>query len=196
MKDKKVLMMYNMVKLLIIILLLMSVACAIYIGATPPPPPPCPIESLMLEESMFHKDIHQTSPPSKRGAPMRFGDDKLGVGFTSMTQGGATLDVYQARSVKQAQEKFNEQVVYEFSSREGYTGWYTDTFNYQSSVADQFQFSCRKHKASSVENCRFFGQYNIYLIIFDADISSILTYKDMEGLLQTIDNKVVQCLAD
>lgn len=193
MNDRGYLIVYRL-KLLPIMFFLMIIACAVRIGP-PPPPAPCPIENLILEEASFHNEIHQTGPASKSGAPMRFGVNKLGVGFTSMTQGGATQDVYEGRSILQTQEKFTEQIDVEFSNQKGYTEWYTPTdFNYYSSVADQIRFACRRHEASNVENCRAIGQYNVYLIILDVDISSFLTYRDMARLLQTIDVKVTQCL--
>lgn len=189
--------MEHRIKFLIGIALLTTMAC-IKIGAGQPPPlPPCPIESLLLDESFFHPDIHQTGPPSRDGAPMRFGVNRIGVGFTSMTQGGASQHVYQGRSVKEAQKKFAEEVEWEFSAREGWTEWYVpDTFNYQSFVADQIRFSCYRHKASGVETCQAFDQYDMYLIELSADMSSILTYQDLERMLQAIDSKVAQCLAD
>lgn len=187
--------MAHKIKLLPSLFLLITVACAIHIGPTPPPSP-CPIESLMLDAASFHQDIHQTGPPSKEGSPMRFGVNKLGVGFTSMTQGGAIQDVYEGSSLQQTQEKFTDQLEVEFSSREGYTEWYIpEGLKYSSSVADQFQLGCRTHQASSTEICRTIGQYGVYLIIIEVDISSILTHQDMQRLLQTIDAKAAQCLA-
>ena len=189
--------MRHRIKFLLGIALLTTMSC-IKIGAgQPPPPPPCPIESLLLDESFFHPDIHRTGPPSRGGAPMRFGVNRIGVGFTSMTQGGATQDVYQGRSVEEAQKKFAEEVEWEFSAREGWTEWYIpNAFNYQSSVADRFRFGCYRHKTSGVETCQAFGQYNIYLIKLSADMSSILIYRDLERMLRAIDSKVAQCLAE
>jgi hypothetical protein len=188
--------MRHRIKLLIGIVFLMATAC-IKIGAEPLPSPPCPIESLLLDESFFHSDIHRTGPPSRDAAPMRFGVNRIGVGFTSMTQGGATQDVYQARSTEEAQKKFADYVNAKFSAREGWTEWYIpDAFNYQSSVADQFRFGCYRHEASDVETCQAVGQYDVYLIRFYANMSSILTYRDLERMLQAIDNKVAQCLAE
>jgi hypothetical protein len=179
------------------IALLTTVACVKIQTGSPQLPSPCPIESLLLNESFFHPDIHQTGPPSKDGAPKRFGVDKIGVGFTSMTQGGALQHVYQGKSAYETQKKFVDDVEGEFSSREGWTEWYQpDALNYQSSVADQFRFGCYRHKASGVETCKAFGQYDVYLLRFLADMSFILTYRDLYRMLEAIDTKMAQCISD
>ena len=183
-------------KLVTIALFLSVTACVIHIGPTPAPSP-CAIESLMLDESLFHDAIYQTGPPSKKGAPMRFGIDKRGVGFTSQTQGGAGQDVYEGRSARQTQEKFTEIVQFAFSRRKGYTDWYIpEGLHYQSAVADQMRFGCHRHEASGVEKCQVLSQYEVYLVRFHVDISSFLTHTDLERLLQTIDTKMAQCLAN
>ncbi|MBN1935963.1 MAG: hypothetical protein JW934_14935 [Anaerolineae bacterium] len=178
------------------VMLLMLLACRIQIGPAPSPSP-CSIESLLLDETFFHKDFYQTSVPSKDGAPMRFGINKIGTGFTSNQYGGATQEVYEGSDAKETRERFAENIAtgYDFSSREGWTDWYIpDTFDYQSLVADQFRFRCYKHKASGVETCQAVGQYGVYLIKFEADMSPILTYQDLERMLQGIDDKAAQCL--
>ena len=161
------------------------------------PPPHCPIEDLLLDESVFPEDFFQTLP-SKDGAPIRFGIDKIGVGFGSTTQpGGVGQDVYLGRSTKEAQREFIDWAKWEFSPREGWTEWYTpESFNYQSSTADQYRFACYKHIASGVETCQAIGQYGPYLIRFHTNLSTILTYQDLERMLQAIDEKAARCLEE
>jgi hypothetical protein len=174
------------------IIIITSTACRI---VSTLPSPHCPIEDLLLDESVFHKDFHR-SWPSEDGAPMRFGIDKIGVTFSSMTKGGAIQSVYLGGSVNETQRQFTD-FVGEFSSRKGWTEWYTpDTFDYQSSVADQYRFACYRHIESGVETCQAIGQYGPYLIQFYTKMSEILTYQDLEHMLQTIDEKAIRCLEE
>ena len=183
------------IKLLVMIIFLAGTACVIQLGP-PPSPPPCPIEMLLIDESMFHKDFFQTGPPSKDAAPARFGVNKLGIGFSSMAQGGGIQNIYEGRNIEQTTKQFDEYANNVFSTRLGWTEWYIpDAFVYQSKVADQFRFSCYKHEASGVETCQAVGQYDVYLIRFLADMSTIFTYQDLERILQEIDNKADQCIA-
>jgi len=187
--------MISKIKLLTVIFGVVMIACAIQIGPAPPPSP-CQIESLLIDQSLFHQDIHQTGPPTKSGAPMRFGINKIGIGFTSMTRGGASQYIYEGRSLRETQAKFAEIVPYEFSPREDYTDWYIPpTLHFQSNLASQLRYGCHRYLARGVEICRAIAQYGVYLIIFDAHVSDILTHRDIEKILQTIDTKAAQCLA-
>lgn len=187
--------MISKIKLLTVILGVTVIACAIQIGPAPPPSP-CQIESLLIDQSLFHQDIYQTGPPTKSSAPMRFGINRIGIGFTSMTRGGAIQDIYEGRNLRETQAKFAEIISYEFSPREDYTDWYIPpTLHYQSNIADQFRYGCHRYVPSGVEICRAIVQYGVYLIIFDADVSDILTHRDIEKILQTIDTKAARCLA-
>jgi hypothetical protein len=160
------------------------------------PPPPCPIENLLLDKSLFHEEFSR-GIPDKDSAPARFGIDKIGVGFGTMTKGGAVQDVYLGGSTKEAQEEFVDWAKWDFSSREGWTEWYIPgSFNYQSPVADQYRFACYKHIASGVETCQAIGQYGPYLTRFHTDLSTILTYQDLERMLQAIDEKAARCLEE
>jgi hypothetical protein len=174
------------------IILIAVIACQI--GSTLPPPP-CPIEDLLLDESVFSEEFFR-GLPSKDSAPIRFGRDKIGVGFGSRTQtGGMAQDVYLGLGIRETQKEFEDWLKWEFSPREGWTEWYTpDAFDYQSSVADQYRFACYKHIASGVEDCQAIGQYGPYLIRFQATMSSILTYQVVERASQAIDAQAAQCL--
>jgi hypothetical protein len=175
----------------VVIVIIVATACQIEPTAYPQR---CPVEDLLLDKSLFHEDFHRWSP-SKDAAPMRFGIRKVGVGFSSETKGGAIQAVYRGPSVKETQRQFTNFAGSEFSSREGWTEWYIpDSFDYQSSVADQYRFSCYRHIASGVETCQAIGQYGPYLIRFHADMSSILTYQDLDRMLQAIDEKAAWCL--
>jgi len=173
------------------IIFIVVTACPIQINPTLPPPP-CPIADLLLDESLFHGDFSRSAPWPP---PMRFGVDKTGVTFSSKTKGGAIQDVYLGSSVKETQRQFTEYTKWEFFPFEGYTEWYTpNSFDYHSAVADQYQFACYRHMASGVETCQAIGQYGPYLIRFAADMSPVLTYQDLDRMLQAIDEKAARCL--
>jgi len=176
------------------IVFIVVTACPIQINPTLPPPP-CPIEELLLDKSTFPEDFFQTMP-GKYSAPIRFGIDKIGVGFGSTTQtGGVAQDVYLGSSAEKAQKEFINWAKWEFSSREGWTEWYTpESFDYQSLVADQYCFACYRHIESGVETCQAIGQYGPYLIRFLANMDSLLTYQDLERALQAIDERAARCL--
>jgi hypothetical protein len=157
-------------------------------------PQRCPVEDILLDESLFHQDFYRWSP-AEDAAPMRFGIEKIGVGFTSPSKGGAIQDVYRGTSVRAAQRQFADFVDTEFSSREGYTEWYMpDSLSHQSSVADQVQFACHKHIASGAEQCQAIIRYGPYLIRVHASMSSVLSYQDLERMLQAIDEGAAACL--
>jgi len=177
---------------LAVIVIAVASACCMEPTASPRP---CPVEDLLLEESLFNEDFRQGAMPSKDAAPMRFGIDKIGAGFSSMTKGVAGEDIYLGRSVKETRRQFADFAGSEFSPRKGWTEWYMpDSFDYQSSVADQYRFGCYRHIASGVETCQAIGQYGPYLVRFHANISSILTYQDLGRMLQAIDEKAARCL--
>ncbi len=169
-------------------------ACAIHIGPTPPPSP-CPIANLLVDETLFPEEFFQTEPPSKDAAPIRFGINKIGVGFTTMNKGGAIQQVYEGGSLQDTQKEYQEEISLLFSPRKGWTDWYIPSaFNYQSTVADQFRFGCYTHVASGVESCQAVGQYGVFLIRFHTDMSPVMTYRNLEHILQVIDRKAAKCL--
>lgn len=176
------------------IIIVVTTACRIGLA---PSAPPCPIEDLLLDETPFHGDFYR-GLPSEDLAPMRFGIDKIGVDFGSVTRGGGVLqDVYLGSSTRSTQKQFTDFVGSGFSLRRGWTEWYVpDSFDYQSSVADQYRFACYKHIASGVETCQAVGQYGPYLIRLHANMSPILAYQDLERAFRAIDAQAAQCLGE
>lgn len=181
------------VGLIILLVLLVGSTCGVNEPITLPP---CPIETLMIDKSYLPEEmLWYQEIPSRRGAPVRWGVDKLGVGFSSQKNGGVIQDVYRGENFDQAEDGYFDLVTSWFDSREDETDWYIPSmFNYESVIADHFRFGCRTHKPSGVESCQMVGQYGIYVTRFRADISSIMTYEDLEHILQTIDDKMAQCL--
>lgn len=157
--------------------------------------PPCPLENLMIDESLFPDGWYQPGPPRERSAPVRWGIEKLGVGFISQKNGVALQDVHQGQTVSQTEKGYLELVTSWFDSRTDETDWYIPPeFNYESPIANQFRFGCRIHKPSGVQSCQMVGQYGIYLTRFHTVMSPIMTYNDLAHILQAIDDKMAQCL--
>lgn len=159
-------------------------------------PPPCPIENLMIDESLFSGGWSQMGPPDKSGAPIRWGVDKLGVGFITQENGVANQVVHQGRNPEHTEKGYFDLVDSWFDSREDETAWYVPPeFNYEGPIANHYRFGCRTHVPSGVQSCLMVGQYGVYLTQFYTDMSPIMTYRDLERILRTIDNKMAQCLS-
>jgi hypothetical protein len=155
------------------------------------------METLMLDRSLFSKDWYQQSLPSERSASVRWGIERLGVSFISQKNGVAGQAVYRGRDSNETRAKYFDEITGPgwFHSDENETEWYIPSdFTYESTVANNYRFGCQTHKPSGVQSCQFVGQYEVYLIRFRTDMSSIMTYEDLERILQAIDNKMAQCL--
>jgi hypothetical protein len=154
------------------------------------------METLMIDQSLFSsEDWYQQGPPSERAAPVRLGVERLGVSFISMRNGVTLHQIYRERDYEKAKAEYYDEVKSWFHSRDDETDWYIPSgFDYKSSVADNYQFRCQTHKPSSVENCQLVGRYGTYIIRFHTFMSPIMTYDDLERMLQAIDNKMAQCL--
>ena len=188
--------MFCKVSLLSWITLVVLSACSILGKAGEPAMSPCPIEDLMIDESLFREGWLQVGPPKERTALIRFGIRKLSVGFIHQQYGIAGYDVYEGENFEETEKRFFEELDYWFPIEDGYTDWYIPRqFSYESTVADHYQFRCYTHKASGVERCAMMGQYGVYLTGFYADMSSVMTYYDLNRILQAIDGKMAKCLA-
>ncbi len=173
--------------------LFFGLACGIV--TEPAVPPPCPIETLMIDVSLFPKDWLQQGPPREKAATVQWGVEKLGVTFISMVHGVALQDVHRGRNVKISEVGYAEEFTSWFHSREDETEWYIPAdFNYESLVADRYRFGCQTQKPSGVENCQLVGQYGVYIMRFHTFMSPIMTYDHLAHILQTIDNKMATCL--
>lgn len=172
-------------------------ACSVLGKVDKPIESSCPIEDLMIDKSLFREGWYQEGPPSERAAVIRFGINRLSVGFLSQRHGVVGHDVYEGRSFEETEKQYFKEVDSWFAPREGWTEWYIPReFSYQSAIADQYRFECYTHNASGVETCKMMGQYNVYLTALHADMSPIMTYYDLDRILRSIDNKMAACLAE
>ncbi len=158
-------------------------------------PTSCPIKSLMLDKSSFPDGWSQDGPPTLRGAPVRWGTDRLGVSFGTQENGVANQFVHIGENINHAEKGYFKLTATWFDRTEDATDWYVPyEFNYKSKVANQFRFGCRTYEPGGVESCQFVSQYEIYIIRFYTFMSPLMTYDDLKHILQTIDNKTARCL--
>jgi hypothetical protein len=190
-------LMLRKLNLLNLITLVALSACSILGKVDKPIEPTCPIEDLMIDKSLFQEGWYQEGPPSERATVIRFGINRLSVGFLSQRHGVVGHDVHEGRSSEETEKQYFKEIDSWFAPREGWTDWYIPReFNYQSAIADHYQFRCYTHKASGVETCKMMGQYGVYLTGLYADMSPIMTYYDLDRILQAIDSKMAKCLAE
>jgi hypothetical protein len=181
--------------LLVGMLLVGASGCCGVVRCVPPPCAPCDIEALLVDETVFPQGWTQQGLPDPRGAPVSFGVERIGIDFSTSTSGVAVQDVYRAYDARAASAGFHD-FASEFSVREGETGWTMPReLTYRSQVVDQFRLGCSTHRTSGTQRCLFVGQYGVYLVRFHAYISSdMMTYEDMEHILQDIDRRMAECL--
>lgn len=82
-----------------------------------------------------------------------------------------------------------------FAPRQGWRPWSVPAeLPYQSSVADRFRFACYGRDGSSVQICQAVGQYEEYIVAFDIHMDSehpdCMSFKDLEGILIAIDERM------
>lgn len=174
-------------------IILLSLVCGI--NTNPISSPPCSMETLMIDGDVFPEGWYGSGTPRERSAPVSWGVEKLGVSFGSQKDGTAIQDVYRGKTIAETRTEYFKLLSFWFDNREDATKWYTPLeFNYESDIAHQFSFGCRTYEPSGVESCQAVGQYGVYLTRFHTFMSPIMTYSDLEHILQTIDNKMAQCL--
>jgi hypothetical protein len=158
-------------------------------------PPACPIEFLMIDASALPEGWLGGTPRVK-GAPVRWGVDKLGITFLSESAPGVTLqDVYRGANYKDTSDGYFELMTDWFHVDKGNTEWYLPLrFRYKNTIADRYRFGCATVRHNGIEFCQFVGQYGLYITRFQTVMSSGMTYDDLEQILRIIDDKMTQCL--
>jgi hypothetical protein len=179
---------------IVVLLVGISGCCGVLLCASPPAAL-CEIETLLVDEAVFPEGWTQQGIPDSRGAPASFGVERIGIGFSTRIRGVAGQAVYRAFDIRAAVAGYRDFMSY-FSVREGETEWSLPTeFTWRSQIADQFRLGCSTHRSSGVQRCQFIGQYDVYLVRFHTYMSSdLMTYEDLECILQDIDLRMAECL--
>jgi hypothetical protein len=166
-----------------------SLAC---ITNTTPPPAPCSIETLLIDENVVPTawKFNMAGVPAKR-----FGVEFETVYFVS-EYGGGIQDVYREWSERAADKAYREMVATNFGERAALAAWTVPSgLTYQSSIANQAQLGCTTDVVRRSRHCQYIGLYGPYVVLFLADMSEVMTYADFEFVLQSIDQRMSDCLA-
>jgi hypothetical protein len=152
-----------------------------------------PLEELLMDETVFPAGWRGGEPGI---APLRIGERLVATFHPPTNVGLALHDVYRCRSAEAAATAYEDNIdSYFFSPREGRTSWsMPPELSYESTVADQFRLGCRTHIEHGSERCQAVGQYDEYVVHFAADMSSVMTYDDLEHILQAIDERMAHYL--
>jgi hypothetical protein len=178
--------------MLVIGLMGSALSCRITISNATPPPAPCPIESLLVDESVVPDEWYF----SMYGDPStRFGVEFEKVCFSSQ-YGGGIQDVYRGRTEREAQRGYQDLAGSWFSHQAELTEWILPSeFGYHSPIADQMQLGCATDIYREIQRCQFIAQYGVYVVRLHADMSEVMTYSDFEVVLRDIDRRMAACLA-
>lgn len=190
---------FSMVGLLLALVALMLSCTG---GCCPPVRPRVPersftLDELLVDESAFPSGWQQQGLPDRKGAPVRLGIERIGVGFMGGIEGVALHQIYQFEGVGETTEAYQELSKFWFSEREGWTSWSSPTeLSYQSSVADRFRLGCYTHRENGIKYCQAVGQYDEYIVRFHTYMSpGLMTYTDLEHVLQVIDERMAHYLS-
>jgi len=170
------------------------VICCCVIICRPPAAGPCDIHTLMVTEAAFPDGWQAQGDASARVAPVRFGIERIG---NCLGAPGALAchDVYRAASAGKARKGYPDFML-DFDYREEETGWsLPPELRYHSQIADQYRLECTAWRGGGYERCRFIAQYDVYLVEFHTYMSpEMMTYGDLEHVLQDIDRRMAACL--
>jgi hypothetical protein len=178
--------------------------CAWWFNSTsgtpwPYPTPAFSIEELLLDESTFPEGWRAARPfdPERRipaeQIVLDFHTNKCHVlmaGVSHRVQrfyGGASA----------AAEAYPEEVAYWFSPNWG--DWSVPSeLSYKSPMADQFRFGCYTEEETATIVCQTIGQYEQYIVVFDAELDpgrpECLTFDDLEKILIAVDERMAEYL--
>jgi hypothetical protein len=128
-----------------------------------------------------------------------FGDTALATASHTFSNQDAGLEVYQA--VEYYNTRFAGWATYIYRSgvfRESvtngpWTQW--DGVAFSSSVANQHQFACSTDTVLG-DRCMLTARYGRYFVFFRANLSNKFTVKDVQPLLNQIDERMSRCVAE
>jgi len=151
----------------------------------------CPITSLLLEKSEF--------PPGATA-------DSISSPLSEKPKESAARDYWSGTpayhyvgrypSLILSKENYREIDERTFNTGKHDGPWVTpEELTYISPIADEYHVACGM--AGAWYQCRMFGRYGEYHVLFWAYISDQgITIQTFESLLQAIDTKMVQCLSE
>jgi len=162
-----------------------------------PPERPFEIEQLLIDDSFFPSGwaIDPEGPFVPPQAPLGGYNSIERIGLNFYVQNGVAIeDIHRFRSKDESAEEFKRWQETRFSQREIDTPWTVPReLPYRSLVADQFYFACAQEGGTPM--CRFLGQYEEYLVLFNTQMSPrSMSYTDVERILRAIDERMAHYL--
>lgn len=160
-----------------------------------PPPAPCPVETLLLDEASFPSgDWEQLGSPSPRGAPSTVGVERLGTSFSAKQREVAVNHVYRFFEEGDAERGFYDLSETWFRDRPYETTWLVPEQIAIKPAADEFRLACNYDKELEVHQCRFIGQYGVY--VTELSMRTIASSEDEFAMaVANVDARLNACLA-
>ena len=156
-----------------------------------PPARDCPIESLVLDESVFPGEA--VAEPILSPLP-RAAWESAGRGIFLKKGGGLIHDIYRYRTASRAAKEFEKRKQLTFVETATSGSWETPSeVTYRSPIADRYYLACgMEHK---IYMCFMLAQYEEYYVFFNAHMSEKgMTFEALERALRAIDERMARCL--
>jgi len=151
------------------------------------PPRDCPIESLVLDASVF--------PPGSLADPIMSPlpdapTESAGITI-GWSRGLANHDVLRMRSAAMAAKEFQREKKWQFYPEE--TWEVPSSLSYHSPIADQYYVACGAPRHTYM--CQMTAQYEEYYVYLVAHMDpETMGIRDLERILRAVDEKMGRCL--
>ena len=177
-------------RLLIVTVILLSAGMLSSCAPHKPPEHDCPIEALVLDESVFPMG----SKPSHLESPLPRASWASAGRTIYLPRGIANHDVYQFKTAELAMEEYGKRERTRFSEDEQRGPWSTPgEITYRSPIADQYRVACGR--SWDLTLCIMVARYDEYFVLVTAQMSEDgMAYADLEKVLQAVDEKMSGCL--
>jgi hypothetical protein len=178
--------------LLVVVTVSSTFSCVdISLDGGPVPTPPFPIESLLVDQSVFPQGWEAGEPY----------DPEDGIGLSACihysppadSPGGIALyAAYVARSPEEAADGYATWADFWFWDTEGWGAWSAPVdLQYESRIASQFRLACSSQLDDGEQVCQAVGQYGRYMTRFHTFMNpETMTPSDLEGILMAIDERM------
>lgn len=185
-----------------ILLLLILSSCSKAVPTTTPEPLSFQLEELLLDISALPPNWRVNDRGSDFGYDQGQDEDRYIEFITESFKSPTIHNLFLYRDKEYAAEKYKQYLPAQFNSAFRLTSWEMPTeLNYQSKVADQFQFACANFQNASDDSkhytrCVAMGQYERVVSAFSTYISpdAMSSYTDLENVLKAIDKRMAEHL--
>lgn len=190
-------------------MLLVSLSCSLILGGcgrNSPAPTPAPLnfdlEALLLDPSSLPGWRVSDGPDTFAYEQGQEESQYIRFVKKDFKWPGAIHTVFLYRDEEYAADNYEQYLSAHFESAFRLTSWKVpDELNYQSPVADQFQFACANFQNTSdtsktYTKCVAMGQYERVVSVFSTYISpdAMSSYSELENVLKAIDERMAAYL--